>query len=295
MNESKGSFERAARAHIASRGSPGTRKLYTTDLAAWLSYCEKLGVSPDAPGLEAAVQFRDDLIGKYQPSVTCRILSALCSMYEAADLYNPFSPRRLIRPSRDDTGLTQAFSVSEVEALLRTVEAEAETGYLVAVRDAAVMRMMADHGMRVGTVLGLQRSRVRVDGDVVTVFVRPKKKGFVEVALTSEAGAALLRWIEASDKVSSYVFPASDGRRSLDVRVIGERVVTYGKRCGIKGAHPHRFRAAFITTALDIGIPLHEVQAAVHHADPKMTLRYDRSVRGGGVANAVAEARKKRA
>ena len=64
----------------------------------------------------------------------------------------------------------------------------------------------------------------------------------------------------------------------------------YGKMLGIK-VHPHSFRAAYITDALDSGLQLHEVQAAVHHADPATTLRYDRRERGAGVAAQVEKFR----
>jgi len=41
-----------------------------------------------------------------------------------------------------------------------------------------------------------------------------------------------------------------------------------------------RRRHAFITAALDAGVPLRDVQEAASHADPRTTMRYDRA-RGG--------------
>ena len=40
--------------------------------------------------------------------------------------------------------------------------------------------------------------------------------------------------------------------------------------------HPHKLRAAFITAALDAGVPLRDVQLAARHADPRTTTIYDR-------------------
>jgi site-specific recombinase XerD len=49
-------------------------------------------------------------------------------------------------------------------------------------------------------------------------------------------------------------------------------------RAGItKKVSPHTFRHAFITAALDAGIPLRDVQEAASHADPRTTMRYDRA------------------
>jgi integrase/recombinase XerD len=39
---------------------------------------------------------------------------------------------------------------------------------------------------------------------------------------------------------------------------------------------PYALRHAFITAALDAGVPLRDVQEAASHADPRTTIRYDR-------------------
>jgi Phage integrase family/Phage integrase, N-terminal SAM-like domain len=50
------------------------------------------------------------------------------------------------------------------------------------------------------------------------------------------------------------------------------------RRAGIsKQVSPHTLRHAFITAALDAGVPLRDVQEAASHADPRTTMRYDRA------------------
>jgi hypothetical protein len=49
-----------------------------------------------------------------------------------------------------------------------------------------------------------------------------------------------------------------------------------GPRC-VKRVGPHTLRHAFITAALDAGVPLRDVQEAASHADPRTTMRYDRA------------------
>jgi integrase/recombinase XerD len=44
-----------------------------------------------------------------------------------------------------------------------------------------------------------------------------------------------------------------------------------------QASHPHTLRHAFITAALDAGVPLRDVQEAASHADPRTTMRYDRA------------------
>ena len=42
-------------------------------------------------------------------------------------------------------------------------------------------------------------------------------------------------------------------------------------------AHPHMLRHTFVTTMLDAGVDLRDVQIAARHADPRTTTRYDRA------------------
>ena len=41
--------------------------------------------------------------------------------------------------------------------------------------------------------------------------------------------------------------------------------------------HPHMLRHTFVTTMLDAGADLRDVQIAARHADPRTTMRYDRA------------------
>jgi site-specific recombinase XerD len=41
--------------------------------------------------------------------------------------------------------------------------------------------------------------------------------------------------------------------------------------------HPHMLRHTFVTTMLDAGVDLRDIQIAARHADPRTTMRYDRA------------------
>jgi len=45
----------------------------------------------------------------------------------------------------------------------------------------------------------------------------------------------------------------------------------------ISRPHPHMLRHTFVTTMLDAGVDLRDVQIAARHADPRTTMRYDRA------------------
>jgi integrase/recombinase XerD len=70
---------------------------------------------------------------------------------------------------------------------------------------------------------------------------------------------------------------AGDGMR-LDRHAAARIVHRIARRAGItKRVGPHTLRHAFITAALDAGVPLRDVQEAASHADPRTTMRYDRA------------------
>jgi site-specific recombinase XerD len=43
--------------------------------------------------------------------------------------------------------------------------------------------------------------------------------------------------------------------------------------------HPHMLHHTYVTTLLDAGVGLRDVQIAAQHADPRTTMRYDRARR----------------
>jgi integrase/recombinase XerD len=45
----------------------------------------------------------------------------------------------------------------------------------------------------------------------------------------------------------------------------------------LQAAHPHMLRHTFVTTMLDAGVDLRDVQIAARHADPRTTMRYGRA------------------
>ena len=68
-----------------------------------------------------------------------------------------------------------------------------------------------------------------------------------------------------------------DERRHLHPDVIDRILRKYARRIGLdRGYSAHSMRGTFITTALDNGASLEEVQPAAGHADPSTTKLYDR-------------------
>jgi integrase/recombinase XerD len=103
----------------------------------------------------------------------------------------------------------------------------------------------------------------RKGGKVVTVPLAPRTARAIDLAV--------------GERCEGPVFLRPDGRR-LDRHSTGRIVRRTARRAGIgKRAGPQTMRHAFITAALDAGVPLRDMQDAASHADPRTTMRYDRT------------------
>lgn len=294
--QTKTDFERVACGFAASRGAGGTREIYLVDLGRWIKHCKRLKVDPAAPTLEAATSFRDALQDVLAALTVRRILSALSSMYEAAcanraATWNPFRAQALPRPPSTDYAKTEALSDADAEKIIAAAEAE---GTDLGFRDAAVLRILYETGLRISPVAMMLRSNLFDRGDQQIARVLSKGAKLVEVEIPAKARLALDAWL-ARAPASNWVFPSEKNfGKPLARGVFSVRLKVYAKAAGISGkVHPHRFRASYATAALDAGVPLVDVQRALHHADPSTTLRYDRGKRGAGVADAVAKFRQR--
>ena len=116
--------------------------------------------------------------------------------------------------------------------------------------------------------MGLERGHrtlviTRKGGKVVTIPLAPRTARAIDLAIGERTGGAM--------------FTGADGRR-LDRHGAARIVRRVTRRAGIsKKVSPHVLRHAFITAALDAGVPLRDVQEAASHADPRTTMRYDRA------------------
>jgi integrase/recombinase XerD len=116
--------------------------------------------------------------------------------------------------------------------------------------------------------LGLERGHRTLvitgkGGKVVTIPLAPRTARAIDLAV--------------GERTDGPLFLTAAGRRPdrHGAACIVRRIT---RRAGIaKHVSPHTLRHAFITAALDAGVPLRDVQEAASHADPRTTMRYDRA------------------
>src|SRR5437764_11080567 len=98
----------------------------------------------------------------------------------------------------------------------------------------------------------------------------------VLIPLPPPVGRAIDRAV--AGPASGPILCNSRGAR-MDRHAATRRLRRLAEQAGvpISRPHPHMLRHTFVTTMLDAGVDLRDVQIAARHADPRTTLRYDRA------------------
>jgi len=172
------------------------------------------------------------------------------------------------RPRLDYESHATALDRNELGALL--VAAGLGTA-----QEHALMSLLALNGLRISEALGADIDAMGSERGHRTLTVLRKGGKIVTIPLAPRTARSLD--LAIGERLDGPIFRRADGQR-LDRHGASRIVHRIAKRAGIaKPISPHTLRHAFITAALDAGVPLRDVQEAASHADPRTTMRYDRS------------------
>ena len=148
------------------------------------------------------------------------------------------------------------------------------TAGLSSPRDHALVSLLALNGLRVSEAIGANIEALGSERGHRTLTVLRKGGKLVTMPLAPRVARAID--LAVGERLEGPIFLDADGQR-LDRHAAGRIVRRVARRAGIgKRVGPHTLRHAFITAALDAGVPLRDVQEAASHADPRTTMRYDR-------------------
>jgi len=139
----------------------------------------------------------------------------------------------------------------------------------------ALISLLALNGLRVSEATGANIEALGIERGHRTLVITRKGGKVVTIPLAPRTARAIDLAVE--ERVEGPIFLAPDGGQ-LDRHGAARVVHRVARRAGIaKNVGPHTLRHAFITAALDAGVPLRDVQEAASHADPRTTMRYDRA------------------
>ena len=142
-------------------------------------------------------------------------------------------------------------------------------------QEHALISLLALNGLRVSEATGASIEALGTDRGHRTLTITRKGGKVVTIPLAPRTARAID--LAIGERCEGPIFLAPDGRR-LDRHGAARIVRQIARRAAItKIVGPHTLRHAFITAALDAGVPLRDVQEAASHADPRTTIRYDRA------------------
>jgi site-specific recombinase XerD len=249
-----------------------TREAYQLDMRQYVEWCAERRIAlfgarrADIEGFGR----RLEALGRARSTIARRLCTVACfyQYSEQEDFITRSPATHVRRPRLDYESHATALDRNKVGAMLVAAG-------LGRAQDHALISLLALNGLRVSEAtsanieaLGLERGHrtlriVRKGGKSVVIPLAPRTARAVDLAV--------------GDRSEGRLFLGVDGER-LDRHAAARTVARVARKAGItKAVGPHTLRHAFITAALDAGVPLRDVQEAASHADPRTTMRYDRA------------------
>jgi site-specific recombinase XerD len=216
-----------------------------------------------------------------------RRLAALSSLYKHLVRHdhaarNPVGEVERPAINRDE-GSTLAFAKAQARKILDAPSEDTVAG----LRDRAILSVGLQVGLRRAEIAALTVGDLHQNRGYDSLRVSRKGGRRDALAINPQTAARLHAYLEASGHGADIDGPLfrplkhngkrRDERRGMDPDAIDRVVRKYASELGLdRGYSAHSMRATFITTALENGAQLEDVQKAAGHRDPGTTKLYDR-------------------
>jgi len=272
------SDERVLRAAVAAYLGRyrGESRLHTgSDLKVFLTWCVGQELDPLELGrveIERYVCWLQE-VRCYQPSTVSRRLSVVVGFYRVCviDQILTHSPADYVRrPPMPAESPTLGLGHLQFEALLTVARLSANRN------DFALIAMLGLLGLRIFEACGANIGDVGEEHGHRVLKVCGKGDKTVLIPLPPGVARAIDHAVRGRQQ--GPILRNTAGRR-MDRHAATRRLKYLAETAGIRmpRMHPHMLRHTFVTTMLDAGVSLRDVQIVARHADPKTTMRYDRA------------------
>ena len=267
-------LRQAVAAHLA-RYTGQTRTHTESDLRAFLTWCTGRELNPlnaHRVHVELYVRWMQE-VRRYKPATISRRLSVVIGFYRTAviDGVLTSSPAEHVRrPHVPPESPTLGLSHLQFEALLHAARTNAN------INDFALVTMLGLLGLRIFEACGADIENLREEHGHRVLKVYGKGAKIVLTPLPPAVQRAIERAVDHRE--TGPILRNRHGGR-MDRHAATRRLHHLGDDAGISlpRMHPHMLRHTFVTTMLDAGVDLRDVQIAARHADPRTTMRYDRA------------------
>jgi len=266
---------RLAVAAYLARFKGSSRDHTESDLRCFLAWCAERGLDPLAarrPHLELYLRWMQE-IRRFKPSTVSRRFSVTAGFYRTCviDGLLDHSPAEHVRrPSVPAESPTLGFTHLQFEALLTTARRSSNPC------DFALVAMLGLLGLRIFEAAGADIADLGEEHGHRVLRICGKGTKVVLIPLPPAVGRAIDRAI--GGRSGGPILLNSRGVR-MDRHAATRRLRQLAQTAGVRitRPHPHMLRHTFVTTMLDAGVDLRDVQIAARHADPRTTMRYDRA------------------
>lgn len=260
-----------------------TREGYGIAIRQWSEWCAEHGIDlldATRAHIESWARSLDEDRGLAKSTVGSK-LNAVCGLYRfaAIDGYLPHDPAAHVRrPKIEFVSTTNGLTRPQLADMLKAAEADGPTTY-------ALICLLALNGLRIGECLATNVEDLGYQRGYRTLFLPNRKGGKVgTLALAVRTTWALERSIDG--RQSGPLLLGRDGSR-LKIGSVRRTVRRLCREVGItKRTTPHSYRHAFVTAALDAGVPERDIIDSTGHSDSSMIRYYDRN-RGAVERNAT--------
>lgn len=237
----------------AERKAPGTIKTYSDGVTGFLRWCEATGTPAELT--KTTVQaFIADLLENGAEAATARSRQLSLQRFarwlvEEGEL--DADPLLGLKQPRLDRKVVQALTDDELTRMIKACQGKS----LRDRRDEAVLRLMAETGMRAGEVIGLQTTDVDLQRGLMTVHRGKGGKGRV-VPFSAQTATAIDRYLRArrthrlADTGPLWV---GGGGKTFGYYGLNTSLKERAQMAGIKRFHLHLLRHTAATRWLRAG------------------------------------------
>lgn len=258
-----GVLRRAVAAHLA-RYTGLTGSHTDSDLRCFLTWCTDRGLGPLAAGrvhVELYVRWMQE-IRRYKPATISRRLSVVVGFYRTClidGLLDASPAEHVRRPHVPPESPTLGLSDLQFEAMLHAARSSPN------INDFALVTMLGLLGLRIFEACGADIEDLREEHGHRVLKVRGKGSKVVPTPLPPAVQRAIERAADGRDGG-----PILRNRRQsrMDRHAATRRLrhLADDASISLSRMHPHRLRHTFVTTMLDAGVDLRDVQIAARHA-----------------------------
>jgi len=275
---------------LAKQKSARTRRAYRQDVA---HFMRTLGIATQRELRQvdhrAVILWERHMhdTEKAAPSTIRRRLAALSSLFRHLIKYgyarrNPVAD--IERPAINRTeGTTLAFSKADARKILDLPPNDTTQG----LRDRAILSVGLQVGLRRAELAALKVGDLHQNRGYDSLRVVRKGGRHDALAIHPQTAQRIRAYLEAAkhgaDMDGALFRPLRQNRKLQDEKrgmhpdAIDRVLRKYAGKIGLdRGYSAHSMRATFITTALENGAQLEDVQKAAGHRDPSTTKLYDR-------------------